>query len=152
MNDTIEGRCGPEEERTSAFCNAVAFLTDVKVGGYAVGLLFLFAAIMVTLTAHSYFDSLVPMYILVAAISSGEVAHTLLCKNEGPFGHILKLYFRYLGLGISAWVAVSYLGFPSILGVLVICTGPFIGTKAFDLLRKTHRQDWPPARTFWPRR
>ena len=141
LNDPIEGRCGPEVERTSAFCNAVAFLTDVKVGGYAVGLLFLFAAIMVTLTAHSYFDSLIPMYVLVAALSSGEVSHIVLCKRESPLGHLLKLFFRYLGLGISAWVAVSYLGVPSVLGVLVICTGPFIGTKAFDLLRKVHRQD-----------
>ena len=141
MNDTIEGRCGPEVGRTSAFCNAVAFLTDVKVGGYAVGLLFLFAAIMVTLTAHSYFDSPIPLYVLVAAISAGEVTHTILCKNESPFGHILTLFFRYLGLGISAWAAVSYLGFPSILGVLVICTGPFIGVKAFALIRKgLHRE------------
>ena len=141
MSDSIEGRSGSDVRRPSLFCSTVAFLTDVKVGGYAVGLLFLFAALMVTLTAYSYFDSFIPMYVLVAAISSGEVAHIVLCKNESSLVHILKLCFRYAGLGISAWVAVSYLSFPSILGVLVIFIGPFIGVKAFALIRKGLRRE-----------
>ncbi len=140
MHDSTERRDGPDVGRTSPFCNAVAFLTDVKVGGYAAGLLILFAALMVALTAHSYFESYFPLYFFVAAVFIGEIAHNFLCRRERLFGHLLNLGARYVGLGISWWVANFYLGFPSFLGVLTVFAGPFIGAKAFAFIRKRLRQ------------
>ena len=141
MHDSTGRRDGPDVRRTSRFCNAVAFLTDVKVGGYAAGLLVLFAALMVALTAHSYFDSYLPLYFFVAALFLGEIAYNFSCKRESLFGHLLNLGSRYAGLGICWWVANSYLGFPSFLGVLTVFAGPFIGAKTFAFIRKRLRQE-----------
>lgn len=141
MCDSSERRDGPDVGPTSLFCNAVVFLTDVKVGGYAAGLWVLFAALMVALTAHSYFDSYLPLYFFVAALLLGKIAYNFLCKRESLYGHLLDLGFRYAGLGISWWVANTYLDFPSFLGVLLFFAGPFIGEKAFALIRKVLRHE-----------
>lgn len=136
MHNSAEPKDEPAPRRSSLFCNTVAYWREAKLGGFPAGHLVLFAVLMVALTAYSYFDSYLPLYVFVAAILSGEVAHILLCKRESPFDYFLEVTSRCAALGICWWVAFSYLGFPSFLGVLVIVIGPLAGAKAFVLVRK----------------
>lgn len=124
---------------SSLFCSAVAFLRDARVGGFSAGILVLFAALIVALTASSFFDSYIPLYTFVAAKMSGEIAHILACKRESIYGNLLEFCVYYAVWGLCLWLAVSYLVFPSFLGVLVIFIGPIVGDKTSALLRKRLR-------------
>ena len=136
MHNSPGRQDGAVVRRSSLFCSAVAFLREARVGGFSAGILVLFAALIVALTAYSFFDSYIPLYILVAATMSGQIAHILACKRESSYGDLLEFCVRYAVLGLCLWLAVSYLEFSSILGVLVVFIGPLVGTKAAALLRK----------------
>ena len=139
MHNSPGRQDGAVLRRSSLFCSAVAFLRDARVGGFSARILVLFAAFIVAFTAYSFFDSYIPLYIFVAATMSGQIAHILACKRESAYGDLIEFCVRYAVWGLCVWLAVSYLVFPSFLGVLVVFIGPLVGTKAAALLRKRLR-------------
>ncbi|MCY3994464.1 MAG: hypothetical protein OXF50_24790 [Caldilineaceae bacterium] len=139
MHNSPGRQDGAVVRRSSLFCSAAAFLRDARVGGFSAGILVLSAALIVALTAYRFIDSYIPLYILVAATMSGQIAHILACKRESVYGDLLEFCVHYAVLGLSLWLAVSDLVFPSILGVLVVFIGSFVGAKASALLRKKLR-------------
>jgi len=124
----------------SAPCKTTEFLTETKIGGITVGAALFIAALFAAFMAYRYFETPLFLYLFIIATIPGHLAYILVCKKDGLGDYLLEPGLRYAGLGVGWLITYAFFEMNSLLGVLPIIIGPFVGAGICALYRKWYRK------------